>query len=169
MSTLKPFESPECPKCGLEVFHRVGDRHAIPLPIFAHGELAKTSDLNVYVKVCSNCGFLESYASFVIDDVSQGQRVVVTRAPNGGYILSINVSYRHRDQEATDFSIPLSSDQWLTLWLAEKTLDDEALLSRVFYGAYGRAWEERVPPAARPKNLAMDIRSAIREGVTLND
>jgi len=117
-----------------------------------------------YVKVCDHCGYSESFSKFHVDAArgldERGGFGSVTRNPTGGVILSFFVpEYRTPHGRATDFSIPLSAEQWFAVQTAAQSLNDDDLVREVFGEAYLQAWKKRV--GEFPRGFASQLRDLI--------
>ncbi len=166
MGTLDEFQSNECPRCGLRYFYKLGDQHHIRLPITTSATMLGQGGVDCYVKVCKNCAYVDLYAKVLIDSFGAEQRADgslfgrVSRA-GGRYLVSYFVKYKDPQETATDFTVPLTAEQWFALRISADRLTDDALVDMVYAPAYQRAFRERV--GEFPEDFGMHLRQIIRE------
>lgn len=163
MADLTIYQRETCPKCGRDTFHRLGDGLKAYMPIGEEG--SPENHAAFYVKVCGNCAYSEMYAQYLIDQFERraaqaegfGQ---VSRAPSGLYLISIWKNYEHEGQQAHDFTVPLSSEEWFNVQILVDSVDDERLVQLVLKEPYLKAWRDRVGDI--PPDFAANLRELIK-------
>jgi predicted nucleic-acid-binding Zn-ribbon protein len=163
MATLRPFREEKCPRCAQPTLHRLGEEHALSVPLEA-GEKGVVTMAQFYVKMCRHCAYSELYSKYLVDKFQElddrGGFGQVSKAPSGMYLLSIFVEYQNRGELAQDFTIPYTAEQWFALRMIVDAASDGDLFRAVFYGPYQEAWLTRVPK--KPEDLV--LRACLRTG-----
>ena len=122
-------------------------------------------ELECYAKVCRNCAYTDFYSAYLIDEFEDlAERAAtfgeISQAPGGQRLLSIFVSYEHRGEKATNFTVPIPDHAWFALKTNLDELRDDQLVELVLPGPYKKAWVERVGPL--PADFAKKVWELVR-------
>ena len=164
MTDASIFKGNRCPRCAHDTLLRVGVTHYASMQLVEEvGDSQRVApELQAYVKACGNCGYMELFSKVLVDRIlHEDERLKafgsISRSTTGQYLVTIYVSYVHKGIPASDFTVPLSPDEWMQLRLLSSISGKEdTILELLFSSAYRHAWSERVRRPLDHK-LAADI------------
>jgi hypothetical protein len=149
--------------------YRLGDSHYVASPLRDEGHEGSTASgqLETYIKVCGNCGYVEQFSRVLIKRFEAD----IERARSFGRVTHQSQSGSTRvtlfPTPERPFAVQLSGETWLYLKLSLPDLPDKELFDIVFAAPYRDQWMALYGPF--PKDFASLLRALLMSHVESNE